>query len=120
MKGIGHDLIEIERIRHSFERHGQSFLKKILTSEECEYCLKHNDSVPHIAGRFAAKEAISKALGTGIGKDLAFSDISIINNELGKPIVSFSSKAREIFNNPDVLLSISHSQHYASAFAIWN
>lgn len=118
-KGLGNDIIEIERIRQTIERHGAHFYKKIFTEQEIEYCLKHQDSAPSFAGRFSAKEAIAKALGTGFGNHILFSDISIVNDERGRPYPIFSDKFNETFQSPNILISISHCKAYATAVAIW-
>ncbi|MCI0382032.1 holo-ACP synthase, partial [bacterium] len=117
--GIGSDLIELDRIRQAVDRYEDRFLKRIFTAGEQTYCSKYRDSIPHFAGRFAAKEAIAKALGTGIGKEISWKDIQILSDHLGKPEVVFSPKAQENFNNPKVLISISHCKTYAVAFALW-
>ena len=119
VKGLGNDIIEVSRIRQSLERHGQRFLDKVLTAKEQEYCLKYKDSAPHLAGRFSAKEAIAKALGTGFGRSLSFLDIEILNDKLGSPQVALSSRAQKRFGEPRLLLSISHCHAYASAVALW-
>lgn len=118
MRGIGTDIIEIERIRSALGRMHDSFLKYILTPREIEYSTKFKDPAPHIAGRFAAKEAIAKALGTGLGASLSFQDIEVLNNELGQPIVTLSSRTMEFFKSPQIHLSISHCKEHAIAFAI--
>ena len=112
ISGIGNDIIEIERIEQSIEKHGQRFLDRMFTPKEQEYCLSHKNSAQHFAGRFAAKEAIAKALGTGFREGTAWCDIEILNDPLGKPIV--------ILKNFDanVMLSISHCKNYATAMAI--
>lgn len=115
---VGNDIIEIARIRSAIERHGQHFLDKIFTNNEKEYCLQHAKSEIHFAGRYAAKEAISKALGSGIGELLHWHDIEIINDNAGKPQVSLSAKAKKTFANPTIILSISHCREYATAVAI--
>ena len=120
MRGIGNDIIEIERIRSNIERHGQHFLDRLFSQKEQDYCYKFKDSAPRFAGRFAAKEAIAKALGTGFGSELSWHDIEVLANEAGKPIVHLSEKALKHFNNPHLLVSISHSASYATAVAIWN
>lgn len=118
-RGLGNDIIEIERIRQSIERHGQHFLARLFTAQEQDYCYKFKDSVPHFAGRFAAKEAISKALGTGLGAELSWLDIEVLGDEQGRPIVHFSEEAKKRFHNPHMLISISHSENYATAVALW-
>lgn len=118
-QGLGNDIIEIDRIRQSIERHGQHFLNRIFTPREQDYCYKFKDPVPNFAGRFAAKEAIAKALGTGFGSDLSWHDIEILGDENGKPIVHLSVGAMKRFNNPHILVSISHSASHATAVALW-
>lgn len=119
IQGLGNDIIEIERVRQSIERHGQHFLNRLFTHREQDYCYKFKDPVPHFAGRFAAKEAISKALGTGFGSEVSWHDIEILGDEHGKPIVHLSEAAKKHFNTPRILVSISHSASHATAVAIW-
>ncbi len=119
IKGIGNDIIEIERIRRSFDLHGFRFLTKLFSIQEQDYCLKHKDPIPHLAARFSAKEAIVKALGTGFGKHASWLDIEIVNNSLGKPEVIFSDHLNKVLENPLVLVSISHCKLYVSTMAIW-
>lgn len=116
--GIGNDIIEIDRIRESFESHGQRFLDRIFTPKEQKYCLSHQDSAPRFAGRFAAKEAIVKALGVGFGEHVTWLDIEILANGLGRPEATLSEKLKIKFNHPKVHLSISHCKLYVTAVAI--
>ena len=118
-KGIGNDLIEIARVRQSIDRHGQHFLDRVFSRKEQDYCYRFQDPNPHFAGKFAAKEAIAKALGTGFGSELSWLDIEIAHDERGKPLVFFSEPAQSRFDNPNVLVSISHSQEVAAAVALW-
>ena len=118
IRGIGNDIIEISRIRQSVERHGLHFINRLFTSREQDYCYKYQDPIPHFAGRFAAKEAIAKALGTGFGEHLAWHDIEVLNDDLGKPIVHLSTHALTQFQKPHLLVSISHSAEYATAVAV--
>ena len=119
VQGLGNDIIEIDRIRLSIERHGQHFLNKLFSQKEQDYCYQFKDFAPHFAGRFAAKEAIVKALGTGFGADVSWHDIEILADPHGKPIAHFSEGAKKRFHNPKVLVSISHSSSHATAVAIW-
>ena len=119
-KGLGNDIIEIDRMRGSIQRHGQHFLNRLFTQAEQDYCYKFQDPAPHFAGRFSAKEAIAKALGTGFGAHLSWHDIEIINDDLGKPVVYLTDNAKKHFNNPQILVAISHSTNYATAVAIWD
>lgn len=118
-QGLGNDIVEIERIRQSIDRHGQHFLNRLFTHREQDYCYKYKDPVPHFAGRFAAKEAIAKALGTGFGTHLSWHDIEILNDEHGRPHVHLSESAKKHFDTPNLLLSISHSTTHATAVALW-
>lgn len=117
--GIGVDIVEIERIRKSLNK-GDAFLEKIFAVEEIEALRKRNLRPEFVAGRFAAKEAVSKALGTGI-RGFSFKDIVITNDDLGKPLVNFTGKAKDILNvygKTIINLSISHENNNAIAFAI--
>ena len=117
--GIGTDIIEVERIRKSLSAYENHFLEKLFTKQEQHAFQKYQDPSPHVAGKFAAKEAIAKALGTGFGKELKFLDIEIKNDEKGKPIVFFSQRLQMLYPNTEVLISISHTKQYATATALW-
>lgn len=117
--GIGTDIIEIARIARLLAIYPEKFLDKILTKDEKNTLLRLKNYTATLAGRFAAKEAIVKAFGTGFGKELSFQDMEIINNSFGKPIVYFSSSVNKLFNSPNILISISHSKAYATAIALW-
>ncbi len=119
IKGIGTDIIEIERIFKAIERRGTALIKKLFTKNEIDYCKKYKNPYPYFAARFAAKEAVVKALGFGFGK-ISFHDIEIIKDKRGKPSIKFSSKVMKDFDNPNIHLSISHSEAYALAFAIYS
>lgn len=116
--GIGTDIIEIERIRNAYSRHNTRFLERLFTEKERIYCLKHNDPLPHIAGRFAAKEAIVKAMGTGFQDEISWTEIEVLNDPLGKPVVYLSADLRSRFEGAQFILSISHCQSYATATAL--
>lgn len=117
--GIGNDIIEISRIEKVIGRYGERFLDRIFTPLEQEYCLKHRDSARRFAGKFAAKESVAKALGSGLGSLLSWGDINICNQENGKPYVLLSPKANIIFNDPQFLITVSHCREYATAVALW-
>lgn len=119
IKGLGNDIVEIERIRKSFDRHGYRFLTRLFSTKEQDYCLTYKDPVPHLAARFSAKESIVKALGTGFGEHASWLDMEILNDSLGKPHVHFSEGIKKKLNNPLVLISISHCELYVSTVAIW-
>lgn len=118
IQGLGNDIIEIERMQKAIERQGQRFLDRIFTPTEQQYCLRHNQAARHFAGRFAAKEAILKGLGTGLRQGISWLDIEITNDGSGKPFVTLSQALQERFNKPHIFISISHCQTYATAVAI--
>lgn len=117
--GIGNDIIEVARIKSNIERYQQRFLDRLFTSAEQAYCLSRKEPSLHFAGRFAAKEAIVKALGTGFSQGVTWLDIEIRHDPKGKPIPFFSSKINNQFALPQICLSISHCHEYATAFAVW-
>ncbi len=121
--GIGVDIIEIERVRQAIQNN-KNFLSKLFTEKEIDYFISRNMNSEVIAGNFAAKEAVSKALGTGI-RGFSFKDIEILRNELGKPEVILHSDAKLIGNkligNNNSLrihLSISHNNSSAIAYSV--
>ncbi|MBT2291789.1 holo-ACP synthase [Paenibacillus albidus] len=122
--GIGHDVLEIERISAYLNRGtGVKFLQRILTEREARLAAqKGNRIAEFVAGRFAAKEAVVKALGCGIGATVGFQDIEIWPDALGKPEVALSGGAWERLGlaqqEYNVLLTITHSRGLASAFAV--
>ncbi|MCX7865630.1 MAG: holo-ACP synthase [Limisphaera sp.] len=119
--GVGIDLIEVERIRASQARFGERFLRRILHEREVAYCQSHRDPAPFLAARFAAKEAISKAFGTGIGSQLGWLDMEVGRRETGEPFVILHGKALDLLARrgaTTVLLSLSHTQQHATAVAL--
>ena len=116
--GLGTDIIAIARFEKSIKKYGDKFLDKIFTQSEKDYCKAFADSTPRYAARFSAKEAVSKALGCGIGENLAFHDIEILKDPSGKPYVSLSASANKHFYHPEFHLSISHCKEYATATVI--
>ncbi|AGB40296.1 holo-(acyl-carrier-protein) synthase [Halobacteroides halobius DSM 5150] len=119
MKGLGIDIIEIERIKKAIKKRA-NFKKRFFTEIEIEYCEEYKIPWSHYAGRFAAKEAVVKALGTGF-REFKWQDIEIINDNLGKPEVNLYNQAQKIAHKKgieEIMLSISHSRDYAVAQAI--
>ncbi len=117
----GIDLVECERIRQLAERYGDRFLTRIFTERELAYCLPRKRKWEHLAGRFAAKEAILKVLGTGWRDKIAWTDMEIVNDPGGQPRVTLSGESQEICRKQGIskmLISISHTEHYATASAI--
>ena len=110
---IGCDIVEIERIRSSLEKFGYKFLRKVLSDEELALYNKKRNGVEFLAGRFAAKEAVAKAFGTGISKEIGFGNLEILPDDRGKPTVYIKGNLRD-----DVQLTISHAKSYAMAVCI--
>lgn len=120
MIGIGTDIIEIERVEAVWHRQGQRFANRILSPRELEVLRDKLEPWRYLAKRFAAKEAIAKALGTGIGVSLSWQDITVINSAQGVPEVHLSARGQAVAQKSGgarVLLSISDEKHYAVAFA---
>jgi holo-[acyl-carrier protein] synthase len=117
LKAIGVDLVENERIAHIIENTGDRFLNRVFTPQEITYC---QGRIPSLAARWAAKEAMSKAFGTGIG-DMAFKEIEVVCDERGKPSIRLHGQAQLIAQTRDfqqIELSLSHTDHYAVAFVV--
>src|SRR5688572_3404279 len=119
--GVGIDIIEVTRIQASFEKFGERFVNRILHPAEIAYCLSHKSPAPFIAVRFAAKEAISKAFGTGIGAQLGWQDMEVRRKESGEPYVVLHGGGQKLLDargGRAVLISLSHTQTYAAAVAV--
>ena len=119
--GTGIDIIEVSRIASSHEKFGERFVNRILRPAEIAYCLSHKSPAPFLAARFAAKEAISKAFGTGIGKQLGWQDLEVGRKESGEPFVILHDGALKLLaerGGRRIHLTLSHTQTYAAAMAI--
>ncbi len=119
MKGLGTDIISIQRVNEAIDNTNERLLERLFSSNEIHYCKKHKNFSEYFAGRFAAKEAVAKALGLGFGKHLKWLDFEILNNENGKPEVVFTEESFTKLGKPTLLISISHCKEYATATAIW-
>lgn len=118
--GHGIDLIETRRIAEVLDRHGERFLDRVFTVTEQAYALPARRRVEHLAGRFAAKEAVAKALGSGIS-GIAWTDIEVVHRDTGQPEVRLSGAAATLAASRGVRvwhLSITHTRDYAMASAI--
>jgi holo-[acyl-carrier protein] synthase len=119
--GIGTDIVECVRIRKMIERHGEHFLRRVYTEREITYCQSRKRAMEHFAGRWAAKEAILKALGTGWAKGMAWTDLEVRHDANGKPLVLVAGAVRDYVKArrvADILVSISHCRTYATAYAL--
>jgi holo-[acyl-carrier protein] synthase len=115
---IGVDICDIQRIGNLEENQGMRFLQKVFTAQEIEYCAAKISKHASYAARFAAKEALLKALGTGLRDGFLWKDIEINNDELGKPFFKFYGKTAEVISDRHVHLSISHTDRDAIAFVV--
>ena len=117
----GIDMVDCARFKEAMERHGQKFLGRVFTPVELEYCLGKKRKVEHLAGRFAAKEAVLKVLGTGWRSGICWTDIEVQNEPSGQPQVYLSGRCRQIADERGVtriLVSISHIKTHAIASAV--
>jgi holo-[acyl-carrier protein] synthase len=116
--GIGVDLVECARIQRSIDRFGARFLHRVFTDGEIEYSMSMKFPARHLAARFAAKEAVSKAFGTGIGRAMGWRDIDIRKKPSGEPFLVFSGPAQELAAKQGVtstFVTLSHTEHHAIA-----
>jgi holo-[acyl-carrier protein] synthase len=119
--GVGVDIVETKRVEESLTRFGERFLQRCFLPGEIAYCQGMKFPARHFAARFAAKEAISKAFGTGIGAQLGWKDMEICRRDSGEPFVVLHGKGAELAKNrgvTEVLVSLSHCNEYAVAQAV--
>jgi holo-[acyl-carrier protein] synthase len=119
--GTGIDIVECLRIARMIDWHGELFISRVYTDAEIEYCSTRKAATQHYAGRWAAKEAVLKALGTGWRRGISWRDIEVLNNRQGAPVVSLNAGAREVCEKAGIRtmhLSISHCRSHAVAYAI--
>ncbi len=116
--GIGVDLVECARIERSLERFGEKFLHRVFTDGEIAYSMSMKFPARHLAARFAAKEAVSKAFGTGIGKAMGWRNIDVQKKPSGEPFLVFSGPAQQLATQRAVtaaFITLSHTEHHAIA-----
>lgn len=121
VSGIGIDVVEVARIAAAIDRHGETFLGKLFTAAEREYCETRKNPALHYAARFAAKEAVSKALGTGIGKHAGLLDLEVVHDAAGAPKLRLRGAAEAFANEhgiTEIQISLTHTRDYAAANAI--
>ncbi len=119
--GIGTDIVECPRIGKMIEQHGELFLRRVYTDREIRYCQARKHAIEHFAGRWAAKEAILKAIGTGWAKGISWTDLEVRNVPGGQPKVLVRGGAKEAAIHRgigDILITISHCRTYATAYAL--
>ena len=118
LTSIGVDICDIKRMHDIEKKHGSRFLQKIFTPQEIKYCEKKYDKYASYAARFAAKEALLKALGTGLRDGFLWKDIEVENDNLGKPFFKFYGQTANVISARRVHLSISHTDRDAIAFVV--
>ncbi len=123
MSVIGHgiDMVDCDRLGRSVARHGKRFLERVFTPAELEYCQVRKRCMEHLAGRFAVKEAVMKVLGTGWRGGIAWTDIEVANDPLGRPEVHLGGQCRKLADEmgiEKILISITHTDSQAVASAI--
>jgi holo-[acyl-carrier protein] synthase len=119
--GVGVDLTEVARIRSAYARHGAHFLAKVFTPAEQALCWAKADPLPSLAARFAAKEAVSKAFGTGFGAELSLTSVGVLHGPEGEPVVELDDRARALLAKRGasrILVSLTHTDELAQAFAV--
>jgi holo-[acyl-carrier protein] synthase len=119
--GIGTDITEVLRIAQMIERHGELFVDRVYTPAEIDYCRARKMATQHFAGRWAAKEAILKALGTGWRRGISWRDIEVTNASSGRPQAVLRGGAAEMAEKMGIrgiLVSISHCRSHATAYAV--
>jgi holo-[acyl-carrier protein] synthase len=118
LSGIGTDLVEVERFHRVVERWGDRFLNRVFTRDELATCMGRMDPFPCLAVRFAAKEAVMKAIGTGLSQGVRWRDVEVLGDEHGIPQVALKGRLKVLVGDGKVLLSLSHTRHYATAVVI--
>ncbi|MBN1809696.1 MAG: holo-ACP synthase [Planctomycetes bacterium] len=119
--GVGIDVLEVERVRKILERWGDRFLRRILVDSEIEYCKRHTNPAPQVAGRIAAKEAFFKATGLGLAGGMSWRHVAVGREATGKPYLELDGRAREVIEEigaVTVHLTLSHESTMASAVVI--
>jgi holo-[acyl-carrier protein] synthase len=121
IKAHGIDVIDCHRLQESIDRHGQRFLERVFTDGERDYCLDRKRAIEHLAGRFAAKEAVLKVLGTGWTQGIAWTDIEVVREDSGQPRIRLDGRCKQLaeaLGLRDILISITHTETQAFASAI--
>lgn len=119
--GLGTDIVEVVRIGQMIEKHGETFLRRVYTDREISYCSERKEYLQHYAGRWAAKEAAMKSLGTGWSRGVGWTDLEVSSDASGAPILQIHGGAKEMTGQlgiSRILISISHCRAYATATAI--
>ena len=120
--GLGVDIAEVDRVKGAIERHGEVFLRRVYTPREREYCERFKNKFERYAGRFAAKEAAMKALGTGWGRGVRWVDVEVVREKGGRPTIALAGEAKNVAERlgvKHIALSITHTESQAFAEVIF-
>jgi holo-[acyl-carrier protein] synthase len=120
--GLGTDIAEVGRVRAAIERHGETFLRRVYTANEREYCEQFKNKYERYAGRFAAKEAVMKALGTGWSRGVRWVDVEVVREKGGRPTIKLAGEAAHVagrLNVRNIAVSITHTAEQAFAQVIF-
>ncbi|MCX7642660.1 MAG: holo-ACP synthase [Armatimonadetes bacterium] len=119
--GVGTDIVDVARIRNMVQVYGERFLKRVFSDDELAYCMRFADPFPHLAARWAAKEAVTKALGTGFSRGVTWKSVCVIHAPSGEPTVLLTGAAQKLASSlkvKKIWLSLSHTHDYATAVAV--
>jgi len=119
--GVGVDIVDVNRIRKMAEEYGERFLRRVFSEEELAYCMRFSDPFPHLAARWAAKEAVAKAMGTGFTKGVTWKSICIVHTPNGEPLVVLKEGAQRFATSLGVRkiwVSISHTRDFAVSVVV--
>ena len=117
IEGVGVDLVEVERIQNLVERWGDRFLARVFTPHEVEYCMRRSGSYERLAARFAAKEAVFKAIGRGWGQGAAWNEVEVRSDRRSRPRVVLHGGVQSLAAGREVMVSLSHTSTHAVAVA---
>ena len=118
IESVGIDLVETQRIKVAMDRYGERFTARVFTPWEVEYCLSKINPALSFAGRFAVKEAVFKAIGTGSARGVKWTSVEVVNDRRGQPQVRLGRGIRNHIGNKKIIISLSHTNEYAVASAI--
>ena len=118
VNSLGIDIVEVKRVKRLMERWGDRFLQRVFTPWEIAYCKGRGSPEQSLAARFAAKEAILKAIGTGLSQGIRWTSMEIVNDKNGSPSVKLGKRIKDKIGDKKILISMSHTKEYAVAEAI--
>jgi holo-[acyl-carrier protein] synthase len=118
IESVGIDLVDIKRIKVAIDRYGERFTHRVFTPWEIEYCLSKIDPALSFAGRFAVKEAVFKAIGTGFAEGVKWTSVEVVNDRKGQPQVRLGRAIRNHIGDKKIVISLSHTSEYAVASAL--